>query len=326
MPRGARLDTPGTLHHVMVRGIEGGAIVKDDLDRDEFVSRMGRLSKSTSTSVYAWALMTNHSHLLLKSGPEGISGFMRKLLTGYAINYNLRHKRHGYLFQNRYKSIVCQEEVYFLKLVSYIHLNPFRAGLVRTLDELEGYPWSGHAVIMNRVSSDWQDRDYVLSYFGAKEGLARQAYRIFVEEQSQIGRQPKLVGGGLIRSAGGWSEVKTLRKRVDQQLGDERILGDGDFVKSMLEEAEESRKELLCAYEMKQKAAEELEKQCHQLGVSVELLQNGSRQSAVSKLRKEFAVRMVRELGLTQAATARLLGISTSGVAEILRSFRIETE
>ncbi len=61
--------------------------------------------------------MTNHAHLLLKSGSTGISGFMRKLLTGYAINYNLRHKRHGYLFQNRYKSIVCQEE-FFQKLVA----------------------------------------------------------------------------------------------------------------------------------------------------------------------------------------------------------------
>jgi len=263
--------------------------------------------------------MTNHAHLLLKSGPAGISGFMRKLLTGYAISYNLRHKRHGYLFQNRYKSIVCQEESYFQKLVSYIHLNPYRVGLVSSLDELDNYPWTGHSVIMNRKRNDWQNRDYVLSYFGAKEGAARQAYRVFVEEQSLIGRQPKLVGGGLVRSAGGWSEVKTLRKRGKQQLGDERILGDGDFVKSMLDEAEEASKELLCGYEMKQKAVDELEKQCQQQAISKELLQNGCRQSGVSKLRKELAVRMVSEFGLTQAATARLLGISTSGVAEILR-------
>ncbi|MCF8383637.1 MAG: transposase [Chlorobium sp.] len=322
MPRVARLDAPGTLHHVMVRGIEGGPIVTDDHDREQFVSRTGLLSRSTGTTVYAWALMTNHSHLLLRSGHAGISGFMRKLLTGYAISYNLRHKRHGYLFQNRYKSIVCQEDGYFQKLVSYIHLNPFRAGLVRSLDELDDYPWTGHAVLMNRASNDWQDRDYVLSYFGEKEGSARQSYREFIAEQSVLGRQPELVGGGLVRSAGGWSEVKALRKRGELQLGDARILGDGDFVKTMLDEAEESRKELLCVYEMERKAEDEMEKKCEQQGVSKDLLQKGSRQAAVSKLREELAALMVDELGLTQAATARLLGISTSGVAGILRRVR----
>lgn len=318
MPRGARLDTPGTLHHVMVRGIEGGPIVSDDHDREQFVSRMGELSRSTGTIVYAWALMTNHAHLLLKSGPEGLSGFMRKLLTGYAIRYNLRHKRHGYLFQNRYKSIVCQEDGYFLKLVSYIHLNPFRAGLVHSLDELERYPWAGHAVVMNRIGNDWQDRDYVLSYFGSKEGAARQSYREFVAAESRIGSQPELVGGGLIRSVGGWSEVKSLRKHGAQQLGDERILGDGDFVKAVLDEAEDGRKDSLSAYEIKRKAEDELVNSCQERGVSRELLQSGNRQRAVSNLRKKLVVRFVRELGLTQAATARLLGVSTSAVALIL--------
>ena len=229
----------------MVRGIEGGPIVTDDQDREQFVRRMALLSNATGTHVYAWALLTNHAHLLVKSGPAGISGFMRRLLTGYAISYNRRHKRHGYLFQNRYKSIVCQEEAYFLKLVSYIHLNPYRAVLVHSLEELERYPWSGHAVVMHRIRNDGQDCDYVLGYFGTKQGAARQSYRVFVEEQSRIGSQPELVGGGLIRSVGGWSEVKSLRKRGAQQLGDERILGDGEFVKAVLDEAEYARKEPL---------------------------------------------------------------------------------
>jgi putative transposase len=122
MPRGARLDAPGTLHHVMVRGIEGKSIVSDDADRAFFVSRMGKISVATGTKIYAWALMTNHAHILLRSGAAGLSTFMRRLLTGYASGYNRRHKRHGHLFQNRYKSIVCEEEPYFLRLVSYIHL------------------------------------------------------------------------------------------------------------------------------------------------------------------------------------------------------------
>ena len=107
MPRQARLDAPGTLHHVIVRGIEKRRIVDDRWDRGNFVSRMGEVASDTETVIYAWALMTNHAHILLRSGTHGLSKFMRRFLTGYAITYNRRHKRHGHLFQNRYKSIVC---------------------------------------------------------------------------------------------------------------------------------------------------------------------------------------------------------------------------
>jgi putative transposase len=135
MPRGARLDAPGTLHHVIIRGIERGSIVIDDSDRSWFLGRMGLLAKETGTSIYAFALMTNHAHLLIKSGTAGISAFMRRLLTGYAQYFNRRQKRVGHLFQNRYKSIICQEEAYFDKLIAYIHLNPLRAGLVTNFQE-----------------------------------------------------------------------------------------------------------------------------------------------------------------------------------------------
>ena len=104
MPRQARLDGPGTLHHAIVRGIEKRRIVDDEQDRKEFVRRLGLLAEETRTAIYAWALMSNHAHLLVCSGPLGLLKFMRRLLTGYAVTYNLRHKRHGHLFQNRYKS------------------------------------------------------------------------------------------------------------------------------------------------------------------------------------------------------------------------------
>ena len=74
----------------------------------------------------------------------------RRLMTGYVVNFNKRHKRSGHLFQNRYKSIVCEEYSYLLELVRYIHLNPLRAGLVKDLKELDKYPWSGHSVILGR--------------------------------------------------------------------------------------------------------------------------------------------------------------------------------
>ncbi len=123
MPRKARLDAPGTLHHVMIRGIDGIDIFRDDQDRQAFIDRLSPLVKSTKTRILAWALMANHIHLLIFSGAQGISQFMRRLLTGYALYFNRRHRRRGHLFQDRYKSIVCQEESYLLELVRYIGLD-----------------------------------------------------------------------------------------------------------------------------------------------------------------------------------------------------------
>ncbi len=111
----------------------------DQWDRKEFISRLGRITRETRTAVYAWALMTNHAHLLLRSGPFGLSAVMRRLLTGYAIAYNRRHKRNGRLFQNRYKSIICEKDAYFRELVRYIHLNPLQTKLVKRFSELESY-------------------------------------------------------------------------------------------------------------------------------------------------------------------------------------------
>lgn len=303
----------------MVRGIEGNSIVADDEDRMYFVSRMGKVAAATGTCIYAWALLTNHAHILLKSGASGLSTFMRKLLTGYATGYNLRHKRHGHLFQNRYKSIVCEEEPYFLRLVSYIHLNPLRAGLAESLEDLERYPWGGHAVVMNRIRHEWQDRNYVLGYFGKRESSALQAYREFVAEESGRGRQPELTGGGLVRSIGGWSEVKSLRKRQEKQFSDERILGSGEFVKEILDDVEESVKERLPATAAATEAGERLVSACEEAGITVQALQGGSRKRECTELRKRLALEYVLELGMTYAGSARLLGISAAAVNQIVK-------
>ena len=319
MPRGARLDAPGTLHHVMVRGIEGNKIVTDDIDRDFFVARMGMVAAATRTKIYAWALMTNHAHILLRSSDEGLASFMRKLLTGYASWYNRRHQRHGHLFQNRYKSIVCEEEPYFIKLVGYIHLNPLRAGVVRSLEELQRYRWSGHAVMMNRIQHDWQESSYVLGYFGEDDALAKKAYLEFVAEQIGLGSQPELTGGGLIRSAGGWSEVKSLRQRGEKRFSDERILGRGEFVREILDEVVEGVKKRLPTVSAEVEAEELLKMACEAAGVRIHTLQGGSRMRECSELRKKLAVECVRELGMTYARTAKLLGVSAAAVNQIVR-------
>jgi len=107
MPRKARIDMPGGLHHLVFRGIERKKIFQDDVDRKNLLGRLDKALISSETSCYAWALMPNHVHLLLRTGKVPLATVMRRLLTGYAVTYNHRHRRHGQLFQNRYKSILC---------------------------------------------------------------------------------------------------------------------------------------------------------------------------------------------------------------------------
>jgi REP element-mobilizing transposase RayT len=239
MPRKARLDAPGALHHIIARGIERRKIFRDDADRGDFLDRLGGILRDSQTRCFAWALMPNHFHLLLRTGLVPISSVMRRLLTGYAVTFNLRHRRSGHLFQNRYKSILCQEDAYLLELVRYIHLNPLRARLVPDLKALNRYGFCGHSVLMGKLRNDWQDTAYVLKQFGNMTGSSRRRYREYIQEGVMQGRRPELVGGGLVRSLGGWKAVKALRGIGERIKGDERILGDGDFVESVLSASNE---------------------------------------------------------------------------------------
>ena len=226
MPRLARLDIAGLLQHVIVRGIEQRDIFNDDHDRQLFFDRFTKLLHETGVRCYAWALLSNHFHLLLMPTSTALSSFMRRLLTGYAVSFNRHNKRSGHLFQNRYKSIVCEEETYLLELVRYIHLNPLRAGMVKSLEELDQYPWSGHAVLLGKRTFAGQETEAVLERFGQTLDTAQGIYRQFVADGIKEGRRDELVGGGLKRSQG----ERTLN---EYESFDARVLGNGDFVDSL---------------------------------------------------------------------------------------------
>jgi REP element-mobilizing transposase RayT len=305
----------------MFHAIEGDVIIRDDHDRQNLIDRLARLAPSTGTMIAAWAIMTNHAHILLRSGPAGLSPFMRKLLTGYAVAFNRRHHRRGHLFWDRYKSILCETDVYLVKLIAYIHLNPLRAGLVRSIAELEHYPWSGHSSLMGRVDRSWQDNDYALLKFGQKVGPARKAYLSFIKEQGLLGRQPELTGGGLVRSAGGWSEVLSMRQRGERQFSDERILGSSEFVKSVLGDSDGLPVMPPChtVAERLADAAAMIAETCTASNLSLASLQSGSRSKAYTTTRGNLARRFVLELGLNHAEAARLLGVSRSAISRLFQ-------
>jgi putative transposase len=315
MPRLARLDTPGVLHHIIIRGIERRKIFKNNKDRDDFLYRLSIILPETNTSCYAWAFLDNHAHFLFRSGEAGISKVMRRLLTGYAVTFNRKYKRHGQLFQNRYKSIICQEDAYLRELVRYIHLNPLRAGLVSDISGLNRYPYCGHSALMGKVLREWQDTGYVLANFGKVVNKARKGYLDFVREGISEGLKPELVGGGLIRSLGGWKAVKKLGLNLQDRIkGDERILGDSDFVMEVLAEADErfDRRYRLkgLGYDISRVESKVLEL----FDIEKKDLYTGSRKTPVSEARSLFCYWCVRELGESMTRMAELLGLTQPAV------------
>lgn len=314
MPRQPRLDAPGALHHVMGRGIDRTKIYRNKADRSDFVNRLADLCRQEALIVYAWTLMPNHFHLLLRTGKQPLSQSMRKLLTGYVVNFNRRHKRYGHLFQNRYKSIICEDDPYLLELTRYMHLNPLRAGIVDSLDNLNEYPWTGHSTIMGRVERDWQDTDTVLAYFGKRRREAIGRYESFIEDGISQGRRPELVGGGLVRSTGGWSEVLSLRRKGIKVASDDRILGSSDFIQRLLSEAEEKEKETL-RLSLKLPDLRSLAREIvtgERIGENE--LRSGTRKRDVVRAKRVFCQVAVKKIGYSGAEVARFLGVTTSAV------------
>ncbi len=308
----------------MVRGINKSDIFKDDQDKTLFLERLGQKVVEGKCSVYAWVLMDNHVHLLFKSGQQGISAVMRKLLTWYAQYFNRRHDRTGHLFENRYKSILCDEDHYLLALVRYIHLNPVRGEIITTLKELDYYPWCGHSAIMGNARHDWMDKGYVLSQFGSRKKAAQRAYQRFVGEGMAMGKIDELTGGGLIRSRGGWSQVVSAQRRGEREESDERILGSGDFVNAILKEIEVKTRRQLKFRQAGKALAKIIEEECIKGQTRANELRGGSRRRRVSMVRERIAKRAVEELGLSMAEIARHVGVTTSSIAKAVS--RLEKE
>lgn len=297
MPRSARIDIPNLLQHVIVRGIERRDIFFSDDDRHDFVQRLKTLLEKMDVECLAWALLSNHFHLLIRPTRTSLAAFMRRLLTGYAVTFNLRHNRSGHLFQNRYKSLVCDEDSYLLELVRYIHLNPLRAGIVSDLDALDRFPWSGHAVLMGKCSMEGQAADEVLRYFGRKIGAARRSYRIFVSDGVAQGKRRDLVG---LRVASWKAETWVP--------GDSRILGDADFTERLL--AESSLKERITVLEPLETIVDRF---AEKFEISPRAVASRSRLPRVLNA-KAAVCHAAIEAGYSGAEVARHLGMTRSGV------------
>ncbi len=219
MPRCARLDVPGGFYHLMARGNEKRAIFSDEDDYRNFIWRLRKVLRESGDKCLAWCLMPNHFHLLFIRGERPLPEFMRRLMTGHAVYFNQRHERVGHLFQNRYKSILCNRDPYLLELIAYIHLNPLRAGLVKKYDELAAFPWCGHREFVAGGPAV-ADVGMALGYFGDVGGQARRNYEDFMKLRVDQYSRGELSHGGSSSYA--------------DEEGDPRILGDAAFVEHVL--------------------------------------------------------------------------------------------
>lgn len=314
MARQKRLNITGGIYHVITRGLNGSRIFKDADDRRQFLGYLEEALLPDQARCYAWALLDNHIHLLLRMLQQPLSHLMMKLLAKYAVYFNHKYKRRGYLFQNRFKSILCQEETYFLELVRYIHLNPVRAGLVDTIDQLDRYPWTGHSVIVGRLIAAWQTTGEVLGRFEAGKSTAVTAYRQFILDGWNMGKQERLTGGGLRRSAGGWQNVIKAARDGEFWRGEDQILGDDAFVNKALRKAEEEMRKKEAA----RRAGWDLErlagKICGIMGVSrVDLARRG-RQNKISFAKGLIAYWGRTRFGWSATEIARFMEMSRPGI------------
>ena len=232
-----------------------------------------------------------------------LSYFMWRLLTGYAVYFNHRYKRSGHLFQNSYKSIVCEEEPYLLELVRYIHLNPLRAGMVGSMEELDIYPWSGHAVLLGNLNIDAQDTGTILECFGNRLTTTRHKYRQFVSEGIKAGHRADFVECGLKRSQG-------EREKSEYESFDERVLGGGDFVDSLKQES---------ALRDKMKTGISLSRLLERVSVSVmldpDLVRKPSKSRGPAAARGIICYLAIFEIGYTGSKVGKFLNLGPTGVS-----------
>lgn len=266
--------------------------------------------------------MSNHYHLLVRAGPQPLSKLMAPLLGGYGGSYNRRHERVGYVFQNRFKSILCEEDRYLLELVRYIHLNPVRAGIISKIAQLDRYRWAGHAGIVGENPYRWHDVNAVLCLFAGRGGGAGHAYREFIKSGFDAHDHGSYSGGGLIRSNGGWEAVSKLRREHSHCIGDERVLGSGRFVEQVLSD-DKLRIERSTLRQQQGWTLDELVRcVCMACGIDEQSLTTKARENALGIAKSLICFWGVEELGLTMIDIGARLQIRQQSVSQWVKQGR----
>jgi REP element-mobilizing transposase RayT len=275
----------------MSRVIDGRDMFLDDRDRCHFLSLLERYLPECGCLCYAWALMRNHFHLLLQPLGDELCVVMGRLNTAFAQYFNLRYARCGYVYQNRYKSVVTQGLAHLHELIRYIHLNPIRAGVVENLDALAGFAWTGHRAMLGLCEVPWQATAKALQHFGPSDDAARRAYLDFLAE-------------GLEKELSGWRFDECYGTDGEEMLKDDRVIGDAAFVQAAIERVEKIKLLRSKSRNSRPSLEQIFQTCCARAGISVTVALSRGRQDVRSLTRGRFCFEAswvhgytVREIG-----------------------------
>jgi len=215
MARPPRIEFPGALYHIIVRGNRKQDIFHDNQDRLQYLNRLEHYKKERDFALYSYVLMTNHVHLLIESRKTPISRIMQLLNFTYTMYFNKKYGTVGHLFQGRYKAFLCDKDKYLLALVRYLHLNPVRAKVVASPEE---YEWSSHNDYLSERTGI-VDTEQVLRMFSERKLQARKLYREFILEAIGEGKNEEIYKGVEQQILGDDIFVEKVRKKMDREIG-----------------------------------------------------------------------------------------------------------
>lgn len=180
MPRRAREKSNTGIYHVMIRGINKQIIFKDNEDYEKLIQTIKEYKEVCGYEIYAYCLMSNHIHLLIKEGKEELGIVFRRIGARYVYWYNNKYVRIGHLFQDRYKSEAVEDDKYFMTVLRYIHQNPVKAGIE---SDIAKYQWSSYNEYLGINSIC--DTKFALSFFADDEKIAIELFQRFNKEENK---------------------------------------------------------------------------------------------------------------------------------------------
>ena len=308
MPRKARINHAGLTHHIMARTFDDIVLFKDNADRRYYLSCLSHRIKETGFICYAWVLMDTHVHLLIKTNEQPLWKLMKPLNCDYAHYYNKKYRRRGPLFSDRYKSIATQDQYYLEQLIRYIHLNPIRAGVCKTMDKLDRYQWSGHRSIMENDGRGFQEIRQVLQRFAKPAVEARKKYREFIKAGAGAKEDNDFLRFVRASNAG----------KRDKNTSGSWVIGDTAFQKAVLEKDAQIRLALARYKREGLSLNDVLKETARKTGVEAELILCRSKRTPHAAARMIFCF-LAGELGFPTLGTGNFLGIQQAAVSNSAR-------
>jgi putative transposase len=312
MPQISRLQFPGSFYHIMARGIDGHNLFNDDDDHYEFLKRLAKSLLNSGYRCITWNLMDNHYHLFVHSSEKPLCSLMRPLNSGYARWYNKKNKRHGYLFQSPFKSVLCQNSHHLSELIRYIHLNPLRANLIDSYAKLSDWKWSGHNLLLNNadaIGADFVDRKAMLDLFNQNENDALEMYHQYMLEG---------IDNSNLRASGWLPKTEQIELDSAQKRGS-AVIGDLHFVRNAMENNLIGLRHLHRKDDYSDVLRIIASKTCSEFDITLDDLKKRGRKNIRSRAREYFCYKVHEEEKLPLGVIANFLVICISPTAELVK-------